>query len=136
MKSLPHCSSRSEDFEYTFDSEWSARIADFRIVSATTDTDVSGNMEDDVYNFGIVLLEMLSGRNAYERDCTPPGIVEWALSLIRKGKEKKGSCHFRPERCLKDFAKLSLRRNSCERPGMNNLVTSLDQIVKCELILS
>ncbi|KAK9024117.1 hypothetical protein V6N11_004295 [Hibiscus sabdariffa] len=125
------------------DSEWSARIADFRIVSATTDTDVSGDMEDDVYNFGIVLLEILSGRKAYDRDCTPPGIVEWALPLIRKGKaaaiiDRNVALPRNVEPLLKlaDLAELSLRENSSERPSMNNLVTLLDQIVKCELILS
>ncbi|TYI29590.1 hypothetical protein ES332_A05G327000v1 [Gossypium tomentosum] len=125
------------------DSEWGARIADFRIVSATTDNDLSGNMEDDVYNFGIVLLEILSGRKAYDRDCTPPGIVEWALPLIRRGKAAAiidGNIalprNVEPLLKLADLAELLLKENPSERPSMNNVVSSLEQIVKCELILS
>ncbi|KAK8552792.1 hypothetical protein V6N13_121172 [Hibiscus sabdariffa] len=105
--------------------------------------DVSGDMEDDVYSFGVVLLEILSGRKDYDRDCTPPGIVEWALPLIRKGKaaaiiDRNIALPRNVEPLLKlaDLAELSLRENSSERPSMNNLVTSLDQIVKCELFLS
>ncbi|PPD80173.1 hypothetical protein GOBAR_DD22897 [Gossypium barbadense] len=93
------------------DSEWGARIADFHIVSATTDNDLSGNMEDDVYNFGIVLLEVLSGRKTYDRDCTPPEIVY-------------------------NLAELLFKENPSERPSINNVVSSLEQIFKCELILS
>ncbi|KAG8493269.1 hypothetical protein CXB51_010736 [Gossypium anomalum] len=125
------------------DSEWGARIADFRIVSAITDNDLSGNMEDDVYNFGIVLLEILSGRKAYDRDCTPPGIVEWALPLIRRGKaaaiiDRNIALPRNVEPLLKlaDLAELLLKENPSERPSMNNVVSSLEQIVKCELILS
>ncbi|XP_039071954.1 serine/threonine-protein kinase-like protein CCR2 isoform X2 [Hibiscus syriacus] len=125
------------------DSEWGARIAYFRVVSANTSTDVSGDMEDDVYNFGIILLEILSGRKAYDIDCTPPEVVEWTLPLIRKGKaaaiiDRNIALPRNVEPLLKlaDLAELSLRENPSERPSMSNLVTSLDQIVKCELILS
>ncbi|MBA0808922.1 hypothetical protein Gohar_024621, partial [Gossypium harknessii] len=125
------------------DFEWGARIADFHIVSATTDNDLSGNMEDDVYNFGIVLLEILSGRKAYDRDCTPPGIVEWALPPIRRGKaaaiiDRNIALPRNVEPLLKlaDLAELLLKENPSERPSMNSVVSSLEQIVKCELILS
>ncbi|KAL9402643.1 hypothetical protein Peur_006492 [Populus x canadensis] len=53
-------------------------------------TDVNGDTESDAYNFGIALLKMLSGRKSNDRDCCwnianyPPGIVEWALPLIRR----------------------------------------------------
>ena len=49
-------------------------------------TDVNGDTESDAYNFGIVLLKMLTGRKSNDRDCEPPGIVEWALPLIRRGR--------------------------------------------------
>ncbi|KAF7818607.1 serine/threonine-protein kinase-like protein CCR1 [Senna tora] len=68
------------------DSEWGARIADFGLLITSSDKDLSGDMESDVYNFGIVLLEILSGRKAYDRDFTPPNIVEWAVPLIKQGK--------------------------------------------------
>ncbi|XVE68929.1 hypothetical protein DITRI_Ditri09bG0109400 [Diplodiscus trichospermus] len=124
------------------DSEWGARIADFGILSVT-DKELSGDMENDVYNFGIVLLEILSGKKAYDRDCTPSGIVEWELPLIRQGKaaaiiDRNVPLPRTVEPLLKlaDLAELSLRENPSERPSMTNLVSSLDQIVKCGLILS
>ncbi|KAK6270942.1 hypothetical protein POUND7_008040 [Theobroma cacao] len=124
------------------DSEWGARIADFGILSAT-DKDLSGDMANDVYNFGIVLLEILSGRKAYDRDLTPPGTFEWALPLIRQGKAAATidrsvplPRNVEPLLKLADLAELSLRENPSERPSMTNLASSLDQIVKCGLILS
>ncbi|XVF83252.1 hypothetical protein PTKIN_Ptkin16aG0120300 [Pterospermum kingtungense] len=124
------------------DSEWGARIADFGILSAT-DKDLSGDMDNDVYNFGIVMLEILSGRKAYDRDCTPSGIVEWSLPLIRQGKAAAIIDHNVPlqrnvEPLLKlaELAELSLRENPSERPNMTSLVSSLDQIIKCGLIIS
>ncbi|KAK4770607.1 hypothetical protein SAY87_031139 [Trapa incisa] len=40
----------------------------------------------DVFSFGILLLEMLSGRKAIDLGHSPPSIVDWAIPLIRKGK--------------------------------------------------
>ncbi|KAJ7976965.1 Kinase family protein [Quillaja saponaria] len=67
------------------DSEWVARIADFGLITSN-DKDLNADVEGDVYNFGIVLLEILSGRKAYDRDFTVPNIVEWAVPLIKQGK--------------------------------------------------
>ncbi|KAJ6432844.1 hypothetical protein OIU84_019969 [Salix udensis] len=122
------------------DSEWVARIADFGIVSAN-DRDVNGDVETDVYNFGIVLLEMLTGRKTYDRDYEPPGIVEWALPLMSRGRvaaiiDRNIPLPRNVEPLLKlaDVAELTLRENPGERPSMSNVVTLLDQIVKIGLI--
>ncbi|KAL6498623.1 hypothetical protein OROGR_028170 [Orobanche gracilis] len=40
----------------------------------------------DVYSFGILLLEMISGRKAIDVDHSPPWIVDWAIPLIRREK--------------------------------------------------
>ncbi|XP_042480233.1 serine/threonine-protein kinase-like protein At3g51990 [Macadamia integrifolia] len=40
----------------------------------------------DVFSFGILLLEILSGRKAIDVGHSPPSIVDWAIPLIRKGK--------------------------------------------------
>ncbi|KAK4794522.1 hypothetical protein SAY86_012516 [Trapa natans] len=40
----------------------------------------------DVFSFGILLLEILSGRKAIDLGYSPPSIVDWAIPLIRKGK--------------------------------------------------
>ncbi|GAB4832484.1 hypothetical protein Ancab_006506 [Ancistrocladus abbreviatus] len=40
----------------------------------------------DVFSFGILLLEIISGRKAIDVGHSPPSIVDWAIPLIRKGK--------------------------------------------------
>ncbi|XP_057976808.1 serine/threonine-protein kinase-like protein At3g51990 [Malania oleifera] len=40
----------------------------------------------DVFSFGILLLEIISGRKAFDVAHSPPSIVDWAVPLIRKGK--------------------------------------------------
>ncbi|CAN6907655.1 unnamed protein product [Brassica oleracea] len=58
------------------DGEMCARIADFGLVSSSESDSSKSDREGDVYDFGVVLLEMLSD---------PPGVGEWAVPLIRKG---------------------------------------------------
>ncbi|XP_015877135.2 serine/threonine-protein kinase-like protein CCR2 [Ziziphus jujuba] len=118
------------------DSEWGARISDFGLMSAS-DKDLDGDMEGDVYNFGIVLLEILSGRKAYDRDCTPSGIVEWALPVIRQGKaaaiiDRNVALPRNVEPLLKlaDIAELALREDHSMRPNMSEIVCLLDQNMK------
>ncbi|XP_022982634.1 serine/threonine-protein kinase-like protein At3g51990 [Cucurbita maxima] len=40
----------------------------------------------DVFSFGILLLEIISGRKAIDVGYSPPSIVDWAVPLIKKGK--------------------------------------------------
>lgn len=40
----------------------------------------------DVFSFGILLLEIISGRKAIDVGYSPPSIVDWAIPLIKKGK--------------------------------------------------
>ncbi|KAL5760377.1 hypothetical protein ACOSP7_018892 [Xanthoceras sorbifolium] len=40
----------------------------------------------DVFSFGILLLEIISGRKAIDVGFSPPSIVDWAAPLIKKGK--------------------------------------------------
>ncbi|KAK9282690.1 hypothetical protein L1049_010910 [Liquidambar formosana] len=42
--------------------------------------------KSDVFSFGILLLEIISGRKAIDVGHSPPSIVDWAIPLIRKGK--------------------------------------------------
>ncbi|PON33867.1 Mitogen-activated protein kinase kinase kinase [Parasponia andersonii] len=120
------------------DAEWGARISDFGLLLSTaSDKDQHGDMESDVYDFGIVLLEILSGRKAYDRDCSPPGIVEWALPVIRRGKaaaivDKNVALPRNVEPLLKlaEIADLALRENPGQQPSISELVCLLDQTVK------
>lgn len=40
----------------------------------------------DVFSFGILLLEIISGRKAIDVSYSPPSVVEWAVPLLKKGK--------------------------------------------------
>lgn len=40
----------------------------------------------DVFSFGILLLEIISGRKAIDITYSPPSIVDWAIPLVKKGK--------------------------------------------------
>lgn len=90
-----------------FDGKWNARLGDFGLA-------LRGNVEDvkvrctppagtlgyldpcylapgdlsaksDVFSFGILLLEIFSGRNAIDLKYSPPSVVDWAAPLIRSG---------------------------------------------------
>lgn len=122
------------------DNEWNARIADFGILNAP-EKDLSANIKNDVSSFGIVLLEILSGRKAYDGDYTPPEIVEWALPLIKKGRaaaiiDRNVPLPRNVEPLLKlaDIAELALKEKPSDRPSMSEIVSFLDQIVKTGLM--
>lgn len=40
----------------------------------------------DVFSFGILLLEIISGRKALDMGNSPASVVDWAIPLIRRGK--------------------------------------------------
>ncbi|GER48618.1 kinase family protein [Striga asiatica] len=40
----------------------------------------------DVFSFGILLLEIISGRKAIDVSHSPPSVVDWAVPLIRRGR--------------------------------------------------
>ncbi|BBG95826.1 Protein kinase superfamily protein [Prunus dulcis] len=41
--------------------------------------------KSDVFSFGILLLEILSGRNAIDVNYSPPSVVDWAVPIIKRG---------------------------------------------------
>lgn len=122
------------------DGEFGARIADFGLLTPN-DSDLHGAMKEDVYNFGIVLLEILSGRKTYDRDSTPQSIVYWALPLIRNSKAAALvdryvalPRNFEPLLRLAEIAELAVRENPSERPTMSDVAASLEQLVKDGLV--
>lgn len=122
------------------DSEWAARVADFGLVTSSNERSL--DVKGDVYDFGVVLLEILTGRKRYDRDCDPPEIVEWAVPLIREGKaaailDKYIALPRNVEPLLKlaDVAELCVREDPSQRPTMSELVNLLDQFARDGLIL-
>lgn len=41
--------------------------------------------KSDVFSFGILLLEIISGRNAIDLNYSPPSVVDWAVPMIKHG---------------------------------------------------
>lgn len=122
------------------DAEWGARIADFGLLTRN-ERDLTADMRMDVYGFGVVLLELLSGRKPHDTDCIPPNIVDWALPQIRQGKaaaiiDRYAALPRNVEPLLKlaDIAELALREDPDERASMSDLAVLLDQLVKDGLI--
>ncbi|PIN08724.1 Serine/threonine protein kinase [Handroanthus impetiginosus] len=123
------------------DADWGARIADFGLLTPK-ERDLTVDMRMDVYGFGVVLLEILSGRKAYDEDCVPPNIVNWALPQIRQGKAAAIIDRYvalprnvEPLLKLADMAELALKEDPNERASMSDLALLLDQLVKDGLIL-
>ncbi|XP_043710165.1 serine/threonine-protein kinase-like protein At3g51990 [Telopea speciosissima] len=90
------------------DGNWNARLGDFGLalrghvedvrIRCTPPAGTLGYLDpgyitpenlsskSDVFSFGILLLEIISGRNAIDMNYSPSSVVDWALPLIRKGK--------------------------------------------------
>ncbi|KAK9128133.1 hypothetical protein Syun_016930 [Stephania yunnanensis] len=137
MPPIVHCNIKSSNI--LLDSEWGARIADFGLLS-TCNKDRSGDLVSDVYSFGIVLLEILSGRKAHDKDYTPSSIVDWALPLIRQGKAAaiidRGVALPRivePLLKLAEISEVALKEDPNQRPTMPDLVMLLEPLVKSGL---
>lgn len=41
--------------------------------------------KNDVFSYGILLLEIISGRNAIDMNYSPPSVVDWAAPIIKSG---------------------------------------------------
>ncbi|XP_071716824.1 serine/threonine-protein kinase-like protein At3g51990 [Rutidosis leptorrhynchoides] len=90
-----------------FDGKWNARLGDFGLalrghvedvkVRCTPPAGTLGYLDpcylapgdltskSDVFSFGILLLELISGRNAIDLRYSPPSVVDWAVPLIKSG---------------------------------------------------
>ncbi|KAG9445555.1 hypothetical protein H6P81_011683 [Aristolochia fimbriata] len=132
------------------DADWGARLADFGL-SSSNDRMRAEEMvyldpeylktqsfteKSDVYSFGVVLLEILSGRKAYDKDCDPPSIVDWGVPLIRQGKAAalidrnvELPRNVEPLLRLAEIAELAVRENPRERPLTCDLALWSDQVV-------
>lgn len=88
--------------------------------------------KSDVFSFGILLLEIISGRNAIDVNYSPPSVVDWAVPLIRRG-DFVGICDRRigaPSdlvmlRQIAVIAARCVRSTAEKRPGMVEVVECL-----------
>jgi serine/threonine protein kinase len=95
----------------------------------------------DVFSFGILLFEIMSGRKAIDVAHSPPSVLEWAVPMLRKGKV---SAIFDPRippprdpvarRQLAALAASCVRPNKEKRPSMAEVVQQLK--VLCRALTS
>ncbi|XP_021739330.1 serine/threonine-protein kinase-like protein At3g51990 [Chenopodium quinoa] len=91
----------------------------------------------DVFSFGILLLEIISGRKAIDIGYSPPSVVDWAIPLVRKGKLL---AIYDPKipppkdqmvrKQLAVIAAKCVRSNRERRPSMREVVEALDRLSK------
>ncbi|KAK7311694.1 hypothetical protein RJT34_09987 [Clitoria ternatea] len=141
------------------DEKWNARLGDFGLalrghvedvrVKCTPPAGTLGYLDpcylapedlsakSDVFSFGILLLEILTGRNAIDVNFSPPSVLDWAVPLIRRG-DFAGICDRRigapPEAAVvRQIALLAARcvRSTAEkRPSMAEVVECLEMVKK------
>lgn len=93
--------------------------------------------KSDVFSFGILLLEIISGRNAIDLNYSPPSVVDWAVPIIRRG-DFAGICDRRigspaDPTVIRQLAVLAARcvRSTAEkRPTMVEVVECLKTVRK------
>lgn len=93
--------------------------------------------KSDVFSFGILLLEIVSGRDAIDLNHSPSCIVDWAVPLIKRG-EFAAICDSkirnRPQsvviRKLAIMAARCVRSTAKKRPDMSEVVECLKTVRK------
>lgn len=88
--------------------------------------------KSDVFSFGILMLEIITGRNAIDVNHSPPSVVDWAVPAIKLG-DFAGICDLRigPPRDLEAIRRMAVLAARCvgsragKRPGMAEVVECL-----------
>jgi serine/threonine protein kinase len=139
------------------DANWNARLGDFGLslrghvedikLNSTPPAGTIGYLDpgyitpgnlstkNDVFSFGILLLEIISGRNAIDVQYSPPSIVDWAMPLIRQNKILElYDPRLSPPKNLNTIKHMALIAARCvrsteeRRPSMNEVVEGLKQV--------
>ncbi|XVF64865.1 hypothetical protein PTKIN_Ptkin09bG0200800 [Pterospermum kingtungense] len=141
------------------DQNWNARLGDFGLalrghvedvrVKCTPPAGTLGYLDpgylapsdvstkSDVFSYGILLLEIISGRHAIDLNYSPPSIVDWAVPLI-KGGDFAAICDGlvgppADKEVIRSLAVLAARcvRSTAEkRPGIEEVVECLKVLRK------
>ncbi|KAE8731281.1 Serine/threonine-protein kinase-like protein [Hibiscus syriacus] len=141
------------------DRNWSARLGDFGLalrghvedvrVNCTPPAGTLGYLDpgylapsdvstkSDVFSYGILLLEIISGRYAIDLNYSPPSIVDWAVPLIKAG-DFAAICDGRigqpgDKEVIRSLAVLAarcVRSTADKRPGMSEVIECLKQVRK------
>lgn len=139
-----------------FDHHWNATLADFGLAARLRVGEVEGKLpagtigyidpsyttpnklstKIDAFSYGVVLLELVSGRKAIELSKSPASIVEWALPLIEEGRvmeicDKRIHSSLYTRRAvtkLLGVAACCLSPEESVRPSMREVVTSLEGV--------
>ncbi|KAL3504842.1 hypothetical protein ACH5RR_034683 [Cinchona calisaya] len=93
--------------------------------------------KSDVFSFGILLLEIITGRNAIDVNYSPPSVVDWAVPAIKSG-DFAGICDPRIGRPEDEAELLQLavlaakcvRSTATKRPTMAEVVECLKAVYK------
>ncbi|GAV66806.1 Pkinase_Tyr domain-containing protein [Cephalotus follicularis] len=93
--------------------------------------------KSDVFSFGILLLEIISGRHAIDLNYSPPSIVDWAVPMIRQTHfsgicDRRLVAHVDPTviRQLGLLAAKCVRPSSEKRPDIAEVVECLKVVSK------
>jgi serine/threonine protein kinase len=96
--------------------------------------------ENDVYSFGILLLEIMSSRKVFDLDSDPSSIVSWAMPLIKAFEyeevcDKRLPLYSNAEKNavvrILNIATRCLSENVEKRPLMREVVKELQEEVEC-----
>ncbi|MQL99581.1 hypothetical protein Taro_032309 [Colocasia esculenta] len=140
-----------------FDERWNARLADFSLAVRETHEGAHSppagtigyldpgytapgklSPKNDVFSFGVVLLELVSCRMAMDAACITTSIVAWALPLIRDGRvlevsDQRVALTCSMERALGRVLDVAARCVSSDekgRPSMGEVVAELQAVVE------
>ncbi|XWS23955.1 hypothetical protein CRYUN_Cryun28dG0060100 [Craigia yunnanensis] len=141
------------------DQIWNARLGDFGLalrgyledvlVKCTPPAGTLGYLDpgylapddvstkSDVFSYGILLLEIISGRHAIDLNYSPPSVVDWAVPLIKGGdfaaiSDGRIGQPVDKEliRSLAVLAAMCVRSTAEKRPGMAEVVECLTVVRK------
>ncbi|GJY20681.1 uncharacterized mitochondrial protein-like protein [Tanacetum coccineum] len=95
-------------------------------------------VKSDVFSFGILMLEIFSGRHAIDLRFSPPSVVDWAVPFIRSGEyhevfDRNMNISRGSEAVVRQLAVLAamcVKPTADKRPEMAEVVESLVKVTK------